>query len=236
MAKKTKSTKRKETFRLKRLCTIEEEVRAQGFETIAGIDEAGRGPLAGPLVAAACILPRGYKLCKVNDSKKLTAELRYKLYQELILHGEIYTGVGVVEPAEIDTFNIHRATLVAMARAVNQLKKQPTFLLVDGPHIPECGVPCEGIVDGDQKVQAIAAASIIAKVLRDHIMMGYNELYPEYGFDEHKGYGTKRHLAAIASHGILPIHRKSFSRFKEEETDEEHQREEEHAKEHDSIC
>lgn len=218
MTKKIASAKRKETYRLKRLCTIEEQVRAQGFDIIAGVDEAGRGPLAGPLVAAACILPHGYKLRGVNDSKKLTAQHRYELYQELILHPEIYSGVGVIEPAEIDSLNIHVATLEAMVRAVAQLKKKPSFLLIDGPHTPDSGIPSEGIIDGDQKVQAIAAASIIAKVLRDHIMMGYNEMYPEYGLSEHKGYATRKHLDAIALHGATPIHRMSFGFFKGEET------------------
>jgi len=206
-------TKRKETFRLKRLCNIEDQIRGEGFEIIAGVDEAGRGPLAGPLVAAACILPEGYKLRRIDDSKKLTSELRYTLYQDLILHPEIHFGVGVVEAAEIDSLNIHNATLEAMRRAIFRLSKTPQFLLVDGCHVPDCEIPSESIVDGDQKAQVIAAASILAKVTRDHIMIGYHDLYPEYGFHDHKGYGTKQHQDAIDAHGPTPIHRMSFGKF-----------------------
>ncbi|NGX26773.1 MAG: Ribonuclease HII [Chlamydiae bacterium] len=209
-------TKRKETFRLKRLCNIEEQIRGQGFEIIAGVDEAGRGPLAGPLVAAACILPAGYKLRGIDDSKKLTGEQRYAFYQDLILHPEIHFGIGVIEAAEIDALNIHNATLEAMLRGIRRLCKRPQFLLIDGRHTPDSEIPMEAIVDGDRKAQAIAAASILAKVTRDHIMIGYHDLYPEYGFNEHKGYGTKQHLNAIDTHGPTPIHRMSFGKFKEE--------------------
>lgn len=209
-----KSAKRKETYRLKRLRHIEEEVRSLGFEVIAGVDEAGRGPLAGPLVAAACILPEGYTLRGIDDSKKLTGQLRYTLYQDLILHPNIHFGIGIVEPSEIDALNIHNATLEAMKRACQRLAKKPQFLLVDGCHTFDSGIPTEAVVDGDQKAQVIAAASVIAKVTRDHIMMGYHDLYPEYGFKNHKGYGTKEHLDAIDAHGATPIHRMSFGRFK----------------------
>lgn len=205
-----KTAKRRETFRLKRLCNIEAKVRAQGFDVIAGIDEVGRGPLAGPLVAAACILPEDYVFRGIDDSKKLTAKERYILYQDLTFHPEVFFSVGVVESTEIDTYNIHNATLEAMLRALSRLKKHPSFLLVDGCHVPHCTIPSEGIVDGDQKAQVIAAASVIAKVIRDRIMMGYHDLYPEYSFHEHKGYGTKKHLNAIAMHGLTPIHRRSF--------------------------
>ncbi len=208
--------KRKETLRLKRLCHIEQEVRAQGFETIAGIDEAGRGPLAGPVVAAACILPEGYILRGIDDSKKLTEQERLRLYRELIENKGVDSGVGVVEAAEIDRLNIHNATLEAMQRAVSRLRVQPSFLLVDGVHIPPGDIPAAPVVGGDREVQAIAAASIFAKVTRDHIMEGYHELYPEYGFKDHKGYGTKQHLEAIDSKGPTPIHRMSFGRLKGE--------------------
>ncbi|NGX38036.1 MAG: Ribonuclease HII [Chlamydiae bacterium] len=220
MAKSGK--KRAETFRLKRLCNIEQEVREQGFESIAGIDEAGRGPLAGPIVAAACILPDGYVLRGIDDSKKLTPELRYKLYQDLILHPDIDFGVGVVEAAEIDKLNIHNATLEAMLRAIRRLSIVPHFLLVDGCHTPECDIPSASVVDGDQKAQVIAAASVIAKVTRDHIMLGYDALYPAYGFKDHKGYGTLKHKEAIKKHGPLPIHRMSFGLLKGEENDQKH--------------
>jgi len=206
--------KRKETFRLKRLRHIEEEIRNLGFEVIAGVDEAGRGPLAGPLVAGACILPPGFELRGVNDSKKLTSELRYSLYQDIILHPDIHFGIGIVEAIEIDTLNIHNATLVAMRRAYLQLDRAAQFILVDGCHTFDTDVPIEAVIDGDQKAQVISAASILAKVTRDHIMLGYHDLYPEYGFKNHKGYGTKEHLAAIDAHGLTPIHRKSFGRCK----------------------
>jgi ribonuclease HII len=208
------SAKRKETYRLKRLCSLEEEIRAQGFDVIAGVDEAGRGPLAGPLVAAACILPLGYQLRGIDDSKKLTGDQRYLLYQDLILHPEVYFGVGIVEPKEIDALNIHNATLEAMRRALTRLPKQAQFILVDGCHTFETSLPIEAVVDGDQKAQVIAAASILAKVTRDHIMIGYQELYPEYGFQNHKGYGTKEHTDALDKHGPTPIHRMSFGRLK----------------------
>lgn len=211
--------KRKETIRLKRLCSIENEVREKGFEIIAGVDEVGRGPLAGPVVAAACILPEGYVLRGINDSKKLTAEQRFALYQELISQMGLEYGVGVVEASEIDELNIHRASQEAMVRAVKQLRKTPQFLLVDGPHTPPIEIPSSGIVDGDAKVQVIAAASVIAKVTRDNIMIGYHELYPAYGFKDHKGYGTAKHLKALSEHGPTPIHRMSFKGAKD---DQEH--------------
>ena len=189
-------------------------MRALGFETIAGVDEAGRGPLAGPLVAAACILPEGYILRKIDDSKKLTENLRFKLYQDLLYHPEISYGIGLVEPAEIDRLNIHNATLEAMKRAIEKLEVTPSFLLVDGIHLPDTDIPSATVVDGDQKAQVIAAASILAKVTRDHIMIGYDALYPGYGFKEHKGYGTKQHLDALEAKGPTPIHRMSFGRLK----------------------
>lgn len=216
---KEKSKTRAETYRLKRLCSIENAIHEQGYALIAGVDEAGRGPLAGPIVAAACILPEGYILRGIDDSKKLDGPSRYKLYQDLIVHPEVDYGIGIVEAIEIDLLNIHRATLKAMKEAITRLKKRPSFLLVDGIHIPDCDIPAEAVVDGDQKVQLIAAASIIAKVTRDHMMIGYHALYPEYGFDQHKGYGTSKHLEAIRTHGSSPIHRQSFGLLKTEEKD-----------------
>jgi len=212
MAKAPKSAKRKrvETLRLKKLCVVEEEVRAQGFFLIAGVDEVGRGPLAGPVVAAACLLPQRYVLPGINDSKKLAEQERYLLYQELVRHPQVFYGTGIVEAIEIDKLNIHRASLIAMERAVKHLPMKPEFLLVDGKYVPETEIASESVVGGDQKVQAIAAASVLAKVTRDHIMIGYDDLYPEYGFKHHKGYGTKRHKEAIEAHGYCPIHRMSF--------------------------
>ena len=213
MAKSAGAKKRIETIRLKRLCSIEIEVREKGFEKIAGVDEVGRGPLAGPVVAAACILPEGYILRGINDSKKLTEEQRFSLYQELISQPGIDYAIGVVEAAEIDELNIHKASQEAMVRAVKRLRNTPHFLLVDGPHTPPIDIPAAGIVDGDAKVQVIAAASIIAKVTRDNIMIGYHDLYPGYGFKDHKGYGTAKHLMALSELGPTPIHRMSFGRF-----------------------
>lgn len=214
VAKTRAGKKRAETLRLKRLSSIESAIHSTGFEKIAGVDEAGRGPLAGPVVAAACILPKGYVLRGINDSKKLTKELRYQLYRELILDQKISVGIGIVEPFEIDKLNIHFASLEAMVRAVLRLPLQPDFVLVDGKHLPESGIPSEALVDGDRKSQAIAAASILAKVTRDHIMMGYDVLYPEYGFGKHMGYGTQIHQEALKTYGPSPIHRMTFKGVK----------------------
>ncbi|MCI0381561.1 MAG: ribonuclease HII [Chlamydiae bacterium] len=201
-------------MRLQRLCSIEDEIKKLGFGTIAGVDEAGRGPLAGPVVAAACILPDGLVVRGINDSKKLTFEQRYKLYQDLIIHAEICYGVGVVEAFEIDQINILQATFKAMLIAIARLAKKPDYLLFDGTQLPQTQIPCQGIIDGDLLCQSIAAASIIAKVTRDHIMLGYHDLFPNYGFNEHKGYGTSDHLRAIEVYGPCDIHRKSFGLLK----------------------
>lgn len=202
--------KRRETLRLKKLVAIEEQVHALGYERIAGVDEAGRGPLAGPVVAAACILPAGFMMRGINDSKKLTHELRLQFYEELLRHPTLQYGVGVVEAVEIDQLNILQASLKAMKLAIERLEQKPDFLLVDGNKLPETEIPGEAVVDGDLHCMAIAAASIIAKVTRDQIMVGYHSLYPQYGFDQHKGYGTSAHLAALRLHGPSPIHRRSF--------------------------
>ena len=185
-------------------------MRQSGFNAIAGVDEAGRGPLAGPVVAAACILPEGFRLRGIDDSKKLTKELREEFYEELVLCSKVRYGVGVVEAIDIDHLNIHGATLRAMAEALKKLDPTPDFILVDGRHLPETELPGEALVNGDQLIQCIAAASILAKMTRDLIMEGYDLLYPQYGFKDHKGYGTKQHLEAIVRHGLCPIHRKSF--------------------------
>ena len=202
--------KRAETYRLKRLASLESEIRQQGFQQVAGVDEAGRGPLAGPVVAAACVLPELYVLRGINDSKKLTDQKRYQLYQDLMSEKGILMGVGVVEATEIDQLNIHNATLEAMRRAVERLPETPDFLLVDGKFVPPGDLPGESVAEGDRKSQAIAAASILAKVTRDHIMTGYDALFPGYGFADHKGYGTKQHLSAIQHYGPCPIHRMTF--------------------------
>lgn len=208
--------KRLETLRLKKLMLIEEQIRTLGYQSIAGVDEAGRGPLAGPVVAAACILPQGYQLRGIDDSKRLTAEQRFALYQELIKVPFIGYGIGVVEALEIDQLNILQASLKAMSLAIQRLPDRPDFILVDGNFLPLTGIPGEAVVDGDALSQAIAAASILAKVTRDQIMIGYDQLYPGYFFSKNKGYGTKDHLEALMRHGPSPIHRKSFLHQAEE--------------------
>jgi ribonuclease HII len=206
---------RKETFRLKKLGSLEDQIHALGYERIAGVDEAGRGPLAGPVVAAACILPPGFLLRGVNDSKKLQELERERLYEELMRHPGICYAVAVVEAIEIDQINILQASLKAMRMAVERLEVAPHFLLFDGNKLPDHPLPSEGVVDGDRRCQSIAAASVIAKVTRDNIMIGYHQIYPEYRFDLHKGYGTKQHQEALRLQGICPIHRRSFGGVKE---------------------
>ncbi len=208
---------RKETLRLKKLGSLEEEIHALGYERIAGVDEAGRGPLAGPVVAAACILPRGFFLRGVNDSKKLQDKERERLYEELMRNPEISYGIGVVEATEIDELNILQASLKAMEIAIDRLPLSPHFLLVDGNQLPNYPLPSEGVIEGDRLCQSIAAASVIAKVTRDNIMIGYHEIYPQYRFDLHKGYGTAIHQEALRAHGLCPLHRKTFCLKQEEE-------------------
>ena len=185
----------------------------QGFEKIAGIDEVGRGPLAGPVVAAAVILPTDFYLPGMNDSKKLTERKREELF-EIIINEAISYSIGVVHADEIDHLNIYQATKKAMAHAVNQLSIMPDFLLIDAMEI-DVPIPQENIIKGDTKSVSIAAASIVAKVTRDRLMKDYSLQYPEYSFDKNMGYGTKEHLEAIHQYGPSPIHRKSFSPVKE---------------------
>lgn len=200
-----------EEARLERLLTYERAAIAQGYQSIAGLDEAGRGCLAGPVVAGACLLPIGLKIPGVNDSKQLSAEKRDSLYEILINHPDIHTAVGIVEPEEIDRINIFQATIVAMLRAVDGLKISPDYLLVDGLKLPHQTLPCLKIIKGDTLSMSIAAASIIAKVTRDRLMIDeYHQKYPQYAFNQHKGYSTARHLEALNQHGPCPIHRRSY--------------------------
>ena len=178
-------------------------------QLIAGIDEAGRGPLAGPVVAAAVILDPERPIEGLADSKRLTARRREALYQNIFDRAPA-VGIGESQRAEIDRRNIFQATVAAMQRAVDALDPRPEHLLIDGKHIHLDHPSQETIVDGDQTVPAISAASIVAKVYRDRLMAEYHKVYPEYGFDRHKGYGTKAHLQALAEHGACPIHRQSF--------------------------
>jgi ribonuclease HII len=177
---------------------------------IAGVDEAGRGPLAGPVVAAAVILPARHGIQGLADSKQLTARRREHLFEQIIAQCVAY-GVGRSEPAEIDQYNIHHATLLAMQRAVMGLSLLPTAVWVDGLYCPELPMPARAFVRGDQKIPSISAASIIAKVTRDREMQAYEVQYPGYGFAQHKGYGTPQHCAALQKLGTTPIHRRSFS-------------------------
>jgi ribonuclease HII len=180
------------------------------FGLVAGVDEAGRGPLAGNVVAAAVILDDLHPIKGLNDSKKLTALRREKLFVEI--HAKaLCVSVGEASVEEIDRLNILQATMLAMQRAVQGLRLKPGKVLVDGNRIPKLDVLAEAIVGGDAKVQAISAASIIAKVTRDRQCEELHALYPQYGFDAHKGYGTVQHLAALKKHGATPLHRKSYA-------------------------
>lgn len=196
------------------LWKFETEFRAQGFKKIAGVDEAGRGPLAGPVVSAAVILPRDFDAPGVNDSKKLTPRKRDLLYDQ-ILEGATAVGVGIVDNRQIDKINILRAALLSMAQAAGKLDPPPDFLLIDGTFTTPADTPQKAITRGDSLSISIAAASIIAKVTRDRLMADYHIRYPEYGFDRHKGYPTKAHKEAIARCGITPIHRLTFKGVKE---------------------
>jgi ribonuclease HII len=192
----------------------EKELWQSGFSAIAGVDEVGRGPLAGPVVACACILPKWSSFHGVKDSKSLTPTLRKQIAHKLTNDPNVTWALGIVTHEEIDQINILRATLLAMKKAIEALLVPADFVLVDGRDCPETDLPCRAIIKGDTLSQSIAAASIIAKVHRDGLMEAYHEVYPEYGFDSHKGYGTKAHLKAIATFGPTPIHRKSFAPFR----------------------
>jgi len=176
---------------------------------VAGIDEAGRGPLAGPVVAAAVILPPGVDLPAVNDSKKLTPAQRESCYEKILARARA-VGVGCIDAGEIDGMNILQATFAAMVQAVGNLETPPDYLLIDGPYKLSLAIAQEGIPGGDGRSLSIAAASIVAKVRRDRLMRDYHAIYPCYGFESHKGYGTAQHLEALRVHGPCPIHRRSF--------------------------
>ncbi len=187
----------------------ERRAQEQGLGPVCGIDEAGRGPLAGPVCAAAVILPLDCHIDGLNDSKKLTEKKRETLFP-LIQEKALAWGIGWASAEEIDAINILQATFLAMKRAVEQLGVQPGWALVDGNRMPPLDIPGETVVKGDAQCASIAAASILAKVSRDRLLEEWDTLYPEYGFAKHKGYGTKAHYDAILRHGVLPIHRKSF--------------------------
>lgn len=193
------------------LLAFDERVRQRRVFRLAGVDEAGRGPLAGPVVAAAVILPPGWFFEGIDDSKKLSRAQRQIGYHRLQEDPQIAIGVGAVSSEEIDTINILQATLKAMSLAVENLPQQPDYLLVDGRQHPPFAIPVEAVVRGDSASLSIAAASIIAKEHRDRLMEQYHQQWPEYGFAQHKGYSTEAHRQQIANHGPCPIHRRSFT-------------------------
>ena len=191
------------------LWMIERECAAEGYACICGVDEAGRGPLAGPVCAAAVILPEGLEIPGLNDSKKLTDKRRRELY-DVIIEKAVAYGIAFADEKEIDEINILQATYNAMERAMQQLKVKPGLALIDGNRARDFGLPVKTVVKGDSRSANIAAASILAKVTRDRLMEDLAETYPQYGFEVHKGYGTKRHYAALTEFGPCAIHRMSF--------------------------
>ena len=207
---KLKKAQEEEQTRIDRLLSEESRLRKEGFTLIGGIDEAGRGPLAGPVVAAVCILPEKINLPFLNDSKQLSEGRREKLFIQ-IQKEAIDFAIGRAEVEEIDNINILQATKLAMRRAVGGLKQSPDYLLIDALELADLAVPQKGLIRGDSLSASIAAASILAKVTRDHWMNEIHALYPQYGFDRHKGYGTGSHLQALKEFGPSPIHRRSFS-------------------------
>jgi len=198
-----------ELARLDEILTYERGLWEAGYDLVAGIDEVGRGPLAGPVVAAAVILPKECKIEGVNDSKKLSAKKREELY-DIILEKAVSYGIGVVSNERIDEINILQATYEAMREALSQLKPKADYILADAVTIPMISTPQRGIIKGDAKSMSIGAASIVAKVYRDRMMEAYEEVYPGYGFASNKGYGAAEHIEGIKKQGITPIHRKTF--------------------------
>ena len=215
MDKKTKERsvepiKEKELERLTNLKSMEKELYNKGFEYICGIDEAGRGPLAGPVVVAGVIMPKDSMIEGVNDSKKVSEKKREKLY-DVILEEAISYSVAIIGQDVIDDMNILNATKQGVTKVVEELDVKPNLILVDAlTHINTKGIPYDSIIKGDAKYYNIAAASIIAKVTRDRIMREWDEIYPQYGFINHKGYGTAKHIEALKEYGPCPIHRKTF--------------------------
>ena len=196
--------------------TIENELYAEGFTAVCGVDEAGRGPLCGPVVAAACILPRGYIPEGINDSKKLTEKKREKLF-DIICENAVAFCIAEASVEEIDRLNILEADLLAMRRAIEGLSVPADYALIDGNIARDFPIPAKAVIHGDAISPSIAAASILAKVTRDRMCLELDREYPQYGIAKHKGYGTKAHMDALRQHGPSPIHRKQFIRFLEKE-------------------
>jgi ribonuclease HII len=192
------------------LLSLESDLWRKGFRTVGGVDEVGRGPLAGPVVAACVVFPQDFFLPEVNDSKKITARKRERLFDQ-ILENASEVGIGIVGEGTIDRMNILNASLKAMCKAVKELKNVPEFVLVDGnQRIPNLPLPQRPVIKGDSKSLSIAAASIVAKVTRDRIMLDYHRKYPEFFFADHKGYATRAHVEALQAFGPCRIHRRSF--------------------------
>lgn len=206
---------RAEGQRLRHLLRFETELWEQGYTHIAGVDEAGRGPLAGPVVAAAAILPRGWRLEGLDDSKRIGDEARREELASAIQKEAVAWAVGRAEAEEIDALNIRRASLLAMRRAVEALSVKPDHLLLDAFTLPDFPLPQRGIIKGDSLSMSIAAASVLAKTTRDRWMRELDARYPGYGLAEHKGYPTASHVQAIREKGVLPIHRRSFGPVRE---------------------
>lgn len=193
----------------------EKELYQQGYQAIAGIDEVGRGPLAGPVVTACVILPKNCKIKHLNDSKKIPKKHHEEIYQEILARA-LGIGIGIVDNNVIDQINIYEATKVGMLQAINQLKGEvtkPDYLLIDAMHL-ETSIPQQSLLKGDANSLSIAAASIVAKVTRDRMMADYANDYPGYAFEKNVGYGTKEHLEGLKKYGITPIHRKTFEPIK----------------------
>ena len=207
---KNQQTREKEEVRLNGMLIEEKEFWARGITLLAGVDEAGRGPLAGPVVAAACILPTKFYLPGLNDSKQLTESKRKQLFTQIKAQA-VACASGSAEPAEIDALNILQATKLAMKRAIEGLKIRPQHLLIDAVDLPRVKLPQLLLIKGDQRSASIAAASVLAKVTRDNIMVELDTLYPEYRFARNKGYGTNDHLRVLKRIGPCPIHRRSFT-------------------------
>lgn len=204
--------KEKEEERLLKLKEIEKDLYQKGFQNICGIDEAGRGPLAGPVVVAGVIMPQDSMIEGVNDSKKVSEKKREKLY-DIIIEEAISYSVAIIGQDVIDEINILNATKQGVTKVVEGLDVKPDLIVVDAlEHIDTKGIPYDSIIKGDAKCYNIAAASILAKVTRDRIMREWDEIYPQYGFVSHKGYGTAKHIATIKEYGLCPIHRRSFTK------------------------
>ncbi len=202
--------KEKEEQRLIEIKKIDKEFFDMGMQYVCGIDEAGRGPLAGPVVVASVIMPKDSMIEGINDSKKVSESKREKLY-DIILNEAISYGVGIISQQEIDDINILQATKKGLTEAIKGMKIRPDVILVDAlTGIDTLGIPYKSIIKGDAKSYSIAAASIIAKVTRDRIMREWDKVYPEYGFAGHKGYGTAKHIEAIKKYGVTPLHRQTF--------------------------